>query len=569
MNQVSLSKEQIKELARCYYDPVYYIENYTWIEFKEENRILPTKLFPYQKKILQWLINRENGIVLKSRRVGASTVVALYLSWLINFRRGVSALLISRNEDSAKRLLNKVKFSFYNLKKHTSDDFSLAEDAAWMLNNVVINQQQLFAVGWQDDEGNNLSTSEVAAFTTTKESARGDSATFVFMDELAFLQDQEETSRSARLTALRGGHWLAVSTPNGVGDVFHSMCMMAERHENTGFNYLRVHWSEAGVTEDMITKSMEGLTDASRLQEMEMEFLSSGDPVFNHMHLAACFKPADEYPEIEREISEYREKVLNNPKGDLYYYSGVDSAVGKLNKKDSKRDYHCFTALTKSGIQAFTYYSKTESLTDWAGNIEQMPSGQAIKRDGTVSKLHKEYPGILYVEINGPGQTVYVNHQLPHDGYSEVVPKQTTFKSKDQIIRQLVLAVEAHAIIITDRFTYQCMTVFQRGSTPGTYSAPLGDYYDDPVIALALAWDALLQSGVIEFSWGAGTDNLQRADVSSDRISEMDISRLGYGPSILQGPIDSTERMSNYFGDGISIIDTDLDITRIKEPEMV
>ncbi|NJO30889.1 MAG: hypothetical protein HC874_27555 [Richelia sp. SL_2_1] len=977
---IGLTPYQIEELMKCYNDPIYFIENYGWIEVKEMGLIIPAVLYDYQKTILRWLVNKESGVVLKSRRVGGSTVVALYLAWLINFRRGINALLLSRTEDNAKKLLNKVKFSFFNIKKHTSDDYSLAEDASWMLNTIAVNNQQLFATGWLDDEGNITGMSEVASLTTTSESGRSESATFVFMDEMAFIQDQEGASRASRITTTRGGHWLAVScqtpdvyvftdngiqqlgdfinrdskvgafssinttnilgsnglqnceltynnglcdtlrvitelnyqiecslehpilvnrygkiawcraenlqigdwtpinrnnncfgqtkiehpyllglilgdgyiyeptkkitmtsideelhqflemtygfirqkdnihscktlsnivnyyesigykfvtakykeipyvvllsdkesqklvlrglfdtdgcstpdgrvsyvstsermidqirmmllnfgitsakyhkvskptervkveseqwileigldawiffdvigfgltrkqnnykpskqkslkdiipfgavlaniimsdsswckdvslrnrrkqlrhsnrnknilkehqpisyqsakdvlyyfsdksylseykklsdlvdknyrwvkitkledsynetwdfsipqdrsyisnglishqTPNGVGDSFHSLCMRAERGENRSYNYLKVHWSEAGMTDKMIDSATEGLSEASRLQEMEMEFLSSGDPVFHHTHLAACFRPIDEYPEIELDIARYREQVVSS-KGDLYYFSGVDTAVGKLNKRDSKRDYHCFTTLTKSGIQAYTYYTKEESLTDWAGNIEQLPNGNSIKRNGTVSQLHSEYPGLLQIEINGPGQTVYINHQLPSDGFSVAIPKQTTFKSKDQIIRQLVLAVEAHAIVITDRFTYQCMSIFQRGSTPGTYSAPTGDYYDDPVIAIALAWDALLQTGAIEFTWGADTDRLVKSEVSNERIEEIDTAKLGYGPAVINKAIDANERASSYFGDALTILD-DMDMSKIVEPE--
>lgn len=565
MSSVSLTEEQIKELIKCYYDPIYFIENYCWIEIKEQSKIVPAVLYPYQKEILSWLIAGKSGLVLKSRRVGASTVVALWLGHKVNFSRGINALLLSRNEDAAKKLLNKVKFSLLNLKKHTSDEFSLAEDASWMANNINSNQQ-LLSVNWQDDNGNVVSTSEVASLTTTSQAGRGDSATFVFIDEMAFLQDQEGASRSARLTTTRGGHWLAVSTPNGVGNSFHSLCMRAERGENRSYNYLKVHWSEADMSENMVADATEGMSEDDRLQEMELEFLSTGDPVFKHTHLSACYKPIEDYPEVAKDLREYEDKVKFS-KGEFMYYSGVDSAVGKLNKKDSKRDYHSFTALTKSGIQAYAYHDKKMVLTEWAGNIEQLPNIGMVRREGKVSQLHKEFPGIMHIEVNGPGHAVYINHQLPDDMYSQVVPKQTHLKTKDQLIRQLIIAVESHAIIITDKFTYQCMSVFQRGTVAGTYSAPTGEYYDDPVISLALAWDALLSSGAIDFSWGSSTDSLERVTYSDEHRDAFELSTMSYGPSIMRDVGDG-ERMSSYFsGDEAVIVDADLDLGRVSEPE--
>lgn len=560
MSSINLTEQQVLELAKCYVDPIYFIENYCWIELKEQSKIVPAKLYPYQKEILGWLINKENGLVLKSRRVGGSTIVALYLAWLVNFRRGVNALLLSRNEDSAKKLLAKVKFSFFNVKKHTSDEYALAEDASWMLNEVGPNNVQLFGVAWQDDEGNTISTSEVASLTTTSESGRGDSATFVFIDEMAFLPDQAGASRAARLTTTRGGHWLAISTPNGTGSVFHSLCMMAERKENKYFKFRRVSWQESGISQDEVDRATEGMSDADVAQEMQMEFIASGDPVFNPTHLAACYKPIEDYPEIEAELIGYKTKVARN-RNEFFYFCGVDTAIGKLNKKEGKRDYHCFTALTKSGIQVYTYSTKEESLIEWAGNIEQS-AGKSIKMTGTVSKLHKEYPGLLAVEINGPGQAVYINHELPNDGVSNIIPKNTNLKSKDQIIRQLILAVESHSIVITDRFTYHCMSVFQRGATPGSYSAPNGDYYDDPVMALAWAWDILLRDGTMEFSWGSTTDQL--SDTRSDKEVDIDMVNMGYGPTLKK---NNATRLTDLIDNTSVIVDLDLDISRIKEPE--
>ncbi len=575
---INLSEYQLSELAKCYNDPIYFIENYCWIELKEQAKIIPAHLFEYQREILTWLVEGKSGLVLKSRRVGASTVVALYLAWLINFRRGVNALLISRKETEAIKLLDKVKFSFYNVRKRDTDDFAMAEDASWMLNPVAVRNQQLFATGWYDDDGNLLSKSEIASLTTTSDTGRGDSATFIFLDEMAFIDDQEGISRSARLTTTRGGYWLAVSTPNGVGDKFYEWCMRAERGENKTYNFRRVHWSEAEMTQEMIDNATEGFDEASVLQEMEMEFISSGDPVFSHTHLSACYRPLEDYPNIEQEILDYKLSVNKNIddiekryKSDhkVYndlnvYYSGVDTAIGKLSKKDSKRDYHSFTALSKSGIQCYAFHSKEHSLTEWAGNVEQI-GGKAILHKGVVSKLHKEFPGIMNVEINGPGHAVYLNHNPPEDGVSDVFSKHTNSKTKEQLIRQLIIAVESTAIVITDKFTYQCMLVYQRGSTPGSYQAPNGSY-DDPVMSLALAWDALLKQGAIEFNWGKNATEVEMPEKTNEGIESINLRNSGYGPAFIINQ-NSNVRLSDVNPNDYNVImSDDLDLSRIKEP---
>lgn len=978
-----LTEEQISEIFKCSQDPIYWIENYCWIEIKETGEIIQFKPFDYQKKVLLTLHNKNNLLALKSRRVGISWILAAYAAWLANFKRGINILFISINEDKAKKLLAKSRFILKNLAHHDHTDIRSATSAAWMLNNIAVDNQQLLAMGWTDDDGDVVSLSEIASLTTTTESGRGDAATFLFMDEFAFLPNQEELMRSARMTALRGGQWVAAScqtsdafvytdrgieqledfidrksnvgsftempnvnvygqngftncsltynngycdtlkittdlnysiecslehpilinrdgeikwcrsenlrigdwtpinrnnycfgkkvidhpyllglilgdgyiyyknnsytititsndeqthtylednygfnrqkdlihtckgdkdivlyfesigykfttarekeipkdvlmstresqrevlrglfdadgcatktgyvslvstseklidqvrmmllnfgitsakynkvskptkkvraeseqwvleigmdsdiffdeigfsltrkqersifvkttsyqdiipygalladkiadipkkwsdikyrrkrsllknrlrqkalkkdhkpisyrtarkfleywktdsinkseyqtlqnlvnknyrwvriksieesfaetwdfsmntdhsyisnglishqTPNGVGDAFHSLCMSAERGENETYEFLKIHWSEADITEDMIRQATEGLTQESVMQEMEMEFLSSGDPVFNSVDLAACYKPFDDYPEVADEVKKYNERVKRE---EAYYFSGVDTAVGKLNKKSSKRDYHSFTALTASGIQAGSYHTKKHSLQDWAGVTETTHRKEIVYKEGIVSALHRKYPGFMQIEDNGPGAMVIANHKDPDDSISISIPFNTNIKTKSQIIQQLILAVESHSIIITDKFTYQCMQVYQRGSVPGQFSAPNGDYYDDPVISLALAYDALLKHAVMEYpTWGEDLTKVRLIEKDTDLSFLSETVFIG-GPE-LKTITNTPLRASSAYEEKFPIYHSagDLDISRIKQPE--
>lgn len=562
---INLSEDQIREMYRCYKDPVYFITNYIWLELKEKSTITQFELFDYQEKILSNLANHKNMLILKSRRVGASTVVAAFAAWLVNFRRGVNILFISRKEEMAIKLLDKVKFMLRNLKKHDNPNFELATDASWMLNDLREAQQNL-KVNWHNNDGDVVSKGEVWSLTTTADSARGDSATFVFVDELASLPDQEELMGSALLTAMKGGNWIAVSTPKGVGNMFHAMCMQAERGEDIGAEFLKVHWRDTDITEEQLRAVLAINSEDIRMQEMEMAFLSSGDPVFSPVHLAACYKPIKlpSNAEVKEAIEHY--KTLDRS---LFpFYTGVDTAVGKLTRKDSKRDYHSFTALTKSGIQAFAYHSKDESLTDWTGSLDSQPGIGESFIEGTVSRLHRQYPGILEVEINGPGQMTYNNHRLPQDSFSIIVPKNTTIKSKSQLISQLIIAIETHSIIITDQFTYECLSYYQRGAIAGQFSAPPGNFFDDPVISLALAWDALLRDGAMEFPWGSTSDQLKTGPLDQVKIDEYDSEKANFGPALLKK--NNNERLVDNFNDKGAYFDpmSGIDISRLRSPEL-
>jgi len=548
---LDLEPWQIQELARCVKSAEYFVETFCWLQQKasagvaEKTSTIPFEMGTvspsaaqitardvpdegqhyFQREILRWLQNRENVTTKKSRRVGCSWIAAAYVAWLINFFPDTNVVLISETGEKAKGILAKVEFILKNLAYHDHPSINKATKAPWLRGEIVICNTEQIAIGWRDDEGLVVSESIVKSVTNTDRSAASDDCTFIVFDELAFYEHPNETWAAALPTLTHNGHWMAISTVGGMGDVFHRLCSAGDLAEKgqlkgeLGFKYRKIHWCEAGLTVERIAQLSVGNTDEKIRQEWEMEFVPPGTVVFHPTHLAMCYKPLDEYPEVYDELVRYRQLVnesLMQRAGNTMYYSGADTAVGKAHKKSTEKDFQCFIALTRSAIQAFCYYSQ-EELSKWAGvTLDDPSSGGKVELLGTVSKLHQEWPGILYVEEEGPGYTTVNRHQMPDDGFSQMVPVSTKAKMKKGLIERLVIAVESHQIIITDLFTYQCMQVYQQ-TAPGVYEAPPG-FFDDPVMALAIAYDALFRYGAIEFSWGATTDGLKRIP-DSEKLS--------------------------------------------------
>lgn len=493
---VNLAEDQVIEIIKCARDINYFANNYAWIEIKEQGINVPFRPRFYQEEILEWIQNKECGVIFKSRRIGASTVAIIGAVWMMIFKRDVNILLLSNKENSAQMLLERFKFTFNNLKKVADgSDFLNSEYAGWMRPEVVTSNKSKVEVAFRDDNGNIIGKNVVESLTTTGDSGRGKSATFVFMDELAFLPNDRETFGAATPTTTWGGFWMAASTPNGTDNVFYDLVSNAthsdEPYEDLGYHLLTVHWKDAGITEDMLKTSSKTMSNETYKQEWELEFVQSGTPVFNKLDLDACFKPLDKYSQLREILNEYNKSVLAdkmNSKPSLKYFCGVDSAIGK-NRINVKGDYHAFTALTNDGIQAFSYHNNTISLSEWAGYVH----GNVMKK-GMTSKFHEEYPGIFNVEENQSGYTVLNMHITPHNGKSKTESTNTNAKTKALMINNLILAVENHEIIITDPATYDEMLVYQRGQTPGSFEAPKGKN-DDLVMALALAWDALQRHG--------------------------------------------------------------------------
>jgi hypothetical protein len=532
MNEfVELTPHQIREITLCAQSPEYFIETYCWLQQKAAAGGSSQSTIPFimgkvkgephffQREILRWLSGKENVVAYKSRRVGCSWIAAAYVAWLINFTEGSSVLFISQNGLKAKQILAKVKFILNNLALHDNINIKQATRCAWLRGEVYSDNVEKLSICYRNDDGSISALSEVLSLNNTDNTGRGDDATFVVFDELAFYEHPEETWSSAKKATALGGHWMAISTAGPIGDVFYRLVAKGEldkrgelgeelNYRYTGF----IHYRDAGITDDQVNRASEGDTSERREQEWEGQFISPGTVVFNPTHLAACYKPPKDYPEIEQLLSNYRGKVLSKENKGIYiYYNGADTSVGKRHKKATEKDYHCFTALTGDGIQAYTYTSK-EELSSWAGMVVNDGAGRRVEVQGKLSMIHAEWPGLLYAEEDGPGLTAINNHELPHDTFSEIVPVAMKHLMKRGIIEQLILAVENHQLVITDYFTYLCMSVYQQHS-PGIYGAPTG-YYDDPVMALALAWAGLRARGILSTSsWGNTIDQTKRANV--------------------------------------------------------
>jgi len=539
---------QLEEITKSTLAPRYFIENYCWLEREATAEVLPFILLLFQIKILASLQKGEKIIVLKSRRVGWSWILAAFTAWLINFHKGVKVLLLSRTEDEAIAVLDKVKFILNNLRHHDSGDFNEATPASWLRGTIIASNKSQLTRGYYDEFGVLTSKSTVVSLTNTDQSGRGKGATYLFLDEFAFYEHDWVTWRAISKTIIGGGTWAIGSSANGVGNKFHQLVSQSQLGENIDKNgdalwkYLEVHWSESWLTKEMVDADKAASDADDAAQEWEMKFLSSGNAVFDPTHLANCYKPLDEYPELVEELEKYREQVGD---GTIMYYSGADTMQGKVHKKSSKKDWHSFTALTDSGIQAGNYSSQ-ESLNSWSGyEVDDPASGDIVKIPGTLSGLHKDFPGILKIEEQGGGSVAYDNHVLPDDFYSEVEKFQQTQKTKWGGVKRMQIAIETHQIIITELKTYQQMQTYQdNGPGANRYSAPAG-FNDDEVLSLIIAHENMLKHGGREFSWGADATMLKRgSETGKINTTRMDVTQM-YGPMAQVPELDFSKRMTD------------------------
>jgi hypothetical protein len=252
-------KELIKEeYIKCATNPAYFINKYCMIQHPTRGKI-PFHLYPYQEDTLQDFLKYDRSIVLKSRQLGISTLIAAYSLWLILFHSDKNVLVVAIDQNTSKNLVTKVRVMFDNLP-------------SWMR--------------LKCPESNKLSMrlsngSQIKAVASTGTSGRSEALSLVIIDEAAFVDGAEELWASLQQTLSTGGQGILLSTPNGTGNFFHKIWIKAESGENK-FKTIRLPW-QVHPERDQEWRDRQDEELGARLaaQECDCDFSSSGNTVID------------------------------------------------------------------------------------------------------------------------------------------------------------------------------------------------------------------------------------------------------------------------------------------------
>lgn len=252
-------KEIIKEeYIKCAKDPIYFIKKYCMIQHPTRGKI-PFHLYPYQETTLDDFMDNDRVIVLKSRQLGISTLIAAYSLWLILFHNDKNVLVVAIDQTTSKNLVTKVRVMYENLP-------------SWL---------RLRAA-----EDNKLSLrltngSQIKAVASTGTSGRSEALSLVIIDEAAFVDGAEELWASLQQTLSTGGRGIILSTPNGTGNFFHKLWIKAEANENK-FKTVRLPW-QVHPERDQEWRDRQDAELGPRLaaQECDCDFSSSGNTVID------------------------------------------------------------------------------------------------------------------------------------------------------------------------------------------------------------------------------------------------------------------------------------------------
>ena len=245
---VEFTEEQVKEYVRCSKDPIYFIENYAKIVSLDKG-VIPFKLYPYQKRIIEAIHNNKDTLGKLFRQAGKSTIVAAYFAWYVEFNDNKTAAILGNKQAVAIEIFSRVQFIIENLPK-------------WLQQGVV---------EWNKKSLVLENGSRCIAAATSPSAVRGFSVNMLLLDEFAHLKPNlaEEFIASVfpTLSSSEASKLIIISTPNGLNH-YHKLWVEAENGRND-FKTVEGHWSEVRSQEWADNQRRKLNNDVKYRQEIE------------------------------------------------------------------------------------------------------------------------------------------------------------------------------------------------------------------------------------------------------------------------------------------------------------
>lgn len=376
------TEEMVQAHQRCKNDIIFFAENFFTIISASKRIKIPLR--DYQKKFLKDTMTNKRILALASRQIGKSTLMTIYALWLANFFSDQAIIICAHKGQTARMLFQRIKLAYKQLPN-------------WLKEPVI---------EWNKSSMRLQNGSSVVTTNTTAQGPRGNSLSCLILDEFAFvapeIAQQFWTAVTPTLANNPEARMFVSSTPNGIGNMFHTLCSQAESGENQ-FVIQKVIWSDVpGRDEEWKKKTIKNdcLGDIDMFaQEYQCKFLGASNSPF----------PQDTFDKIRLDLSDpvMRDmdgylKIWKMPEDDRVYVMGVDTSQG-VGQDSSVVQVLDITDLTK---------------------IEQVACYQNDRIDPTAFTEIVEQIAIMYgkpvmaVQRNGCGGQVcdrlYIDKSYPH-----------------------------------------------------------------------------------------------------------------------------------------------------------
>jgi hypothetical protein len=492
--QTKSLKDIVKEeYTRCAKDPAYFMKKYCIIQHPVRGKI-PFRLWDFQEKTLgQFRQNRYN-IILKSRQLGISTLVAGYALWLMLFHGDKKVLVIATKQGVAKNLVTKVRVMHSNLP-------------SWLKGKCVAdNKLSLeFANG-----------SSILAEAASPEAGRSEALSLLILDEAAFIEYIDTIWAAAAMTLATGGDAIVLSTPNGVGNLFHKMWVSAEegvgftgstgdeegegndgsKEETTSFlfNPIKLHWTVHPERDQKWRDEQDGLLGKRKAaQECDCDFISSGQTVIEGP-IIKWYEDTRVKPPVEKRYIDHNLWIWEYPVAGRTYIVTADPARGDGSDSSAIQvldvdnlvqvaEYKGFIGTKEFGnlcVNVATEYNDSLLV------IENQAMGWAVVQQA----VEREYKNLFYSSAD---MLVVDVHNQVKRGYDMRTPDSTT-----KLIAGITAGPKIRPLLISkvdEYFRSQEIIVYSKRLITELYTFiwkngradHLDGYHDDTIIALGYA----------------------------------------------------------------------------------
>lgn len=464
---IKLKPEQLAEIKKCALDPLYFMNNYMFINTKDEGMKL-FKTWPFQDEAVKRFLKYRFNINKWSRQVGKSTIVRGFILWYAMFHGDQLVAMLANKLALAKEQLQLLRDSYIALPM-------------WLQPGVKL---------WNKMSIQFSNNTRILVAATTVDGIRGFSPNLLYLDEFAFLRTGlAEDFMASVFPSISSGKKTRViitSTPNGMNQ-FYRMWEDAVDESTASYHdlmskYVRsvVKWREVpGRDEQWGLDELARIGEQKFRQEYECEFMGSAITLIDYKILQKL-KPSQPL-RMPNTPTGYQIRMFQKPMSrqkmevnNWTYVAAIDTGFG------IRKDYHVLQILlAKNSIdleQVLVMSSNEVTIEDFCAYSYMILNGYGQPA--------------LTIEYNGPGartfSVMFNDLQYEHIIYydNKMRGLWATDTIKQSAVMLLKLYVQRFYLKLHDEATINELMSFTTTTESGKKWGASGGNHDDHVSAL-------------------------------------------------------------------------------------
>lgn len=354
------AEKQIEEVIKCAKSFFYWCHRYVKILHPKFGTI-PFVLYRYQRRVIKEYEQNRFNMISKFRQGGLSTVSVLWGLHKCMFQKDQQIYFLSKTDrealvagDIARKAMD--NFPYWMYDKSQAD--------------ITKHEKSFNDVG-----------SKICFYTP--EAARGKSATYIMIDEAAFIENMSDHWKAMYPVVAAGGNVEIISTVNGLGNWYEETYHEAMAGKNF-FNIIELDYWEHPLYANpkWAEESRVNLGEKGWQQEILRDFLGSGDTYISSNVISQYDRVAKDtipartaFPKWvnEGEMGDGWDKgalwIWKEPMVGHEYIIGADCAEGVGKDGDNS----CFEVIDAANMeQVAEFYSNTVPPSTFAGILNQM-----------------------------------------------------------------------------------------------------------------------------------------------------------------------------------------------------